>query len=112
MTMRILTTAILAAACVASAGTSAFAGDTARITDAQFIKVARCSGLAAAATVGGDKSVFDSLMRAQRRGREAFVLQRADNAQNEAERQARKAGDVEKATLSAEMAGACATLAG
>ncbi|MDQ0466715.1 hypothetical protein QO010_004511 [Caulobacter ginsengisoli] len=107
--MRILTTALLVAASAASLATAAYA-EAARFNDAQFIKAARCRGLAGAPGLGGDKAAFDAVLKAQRQGRETYTRDRADAARSDAEHQARNASDAEKQALSAELSGACAAL--
>lgn len=107
--MRILTTALLAAASLASVATASYA-ETARFTDAQFIKASRCRGLAGAPGLGGDKAAFDAVLKVQRQGRETYTRDKADMARSDAEHQARNANDAEKQALTAELNGACAAL--
>lgn len=109
--MRILTTTLLAAASIASVATAGYA-QTARFTDAQFIKVSRCRGLAGSPGLGGDKALYDAVIKAQRQGRETYTRDRADMARADAEHQARGANDTEKQALTAELSGACAALLG
>ena len=78
--MRILTITALALAAAAGSAT-AFAADG-RLSDSQFVRVARCQGLAA----GGDTATFDAVYKAQKRGRADFVVDRADTARSEAAR--------------------------
>lgn len=107
--MRILTTAVLIAASVASVATASYA-ETARFTDAQFIKVSRCRGLAGSPTLGGDKAAYDAVIKVQRQGRDTYIRDRADQARSAAEHQARNAGDGEKQALAEELNGACAAM--
>ena len=65
--MRILTVAAAVLA-TAAGSTAAFAAD-ARLSDSQFVQVARCQGLAA-----GDAAKFDAIYKAQKRGRADFVI--------------------------------------
>ncbi len=109
--MRVLTTALILAACASTAGTAAFA-ETARLSVAQFIQAARCRGLAAASDLGGDKAAFDAVIKVQRQGRETYTRDRAETARSEAEREARKAKDTERQALAEELSGACAALLG
>lgn len=109
--MRILTTALLAAASLASVATASYA-EAARFTDAQFIKVSRCRGLAGSPGLGGDKAAYDAVIKAQRQGRETYTRDKADMARADAEHQARGASDAEKQALVAELNGACAALLG
>lgn len=99
--MRILTAAVI----LATAATSTAAFAQARLTDSQFIKAARCSGLA-----GEDAGRFDSIVDANKRGRAAFVIDKAMSAKDAAARQARRAGEGAKAQIQAELSGVCASL--
>ncbi len=104
--MRIITAAVIAATAVSGlTATAAFAQS--RLTDAQFIKAARCAGLA-----GEDSAKFDALLKANKRGRVDFVLDKASSAKDAAARQLRSAGEGGQAEIAAELAGACANLAG
>lgn len=99
--MRILTAAVI----LATAATSTAAFAQARLTDSQFIKAARCSGLA-----GAEDSRFADLVKANQRGRAEFVIDKAMNAKDAAARQARRAGEGAKAQIQAELSGVCAGL--
>jgi len=101
--MRILTAAVILATAATSTSTVAFAQT--RLSDSQFIKAARCSGLA-----GDDAGRFDSIVKANKRGRADFVLARAMTAKDDAVRQVRRAGEGGKAEIQAELAGVCAGL--
>lgn len=104
--MRILTAAAIAACAVSGAtATTAFAAE--RLSDAQFVKAARCAGLA-----GEDGARFNDLVKANKRGRATFVVDRAADAKSQASREARAAAEGGKADIAAELAGACAALAG
>jgi hypothetical protein len=103
--MRIITAAIIAATAVSGlTATAAFAAE-ARLSDSQFIKANRCAGLA-----GADADKFKAVIKANKRGRADFVLDKALNAKNDAARQARSAREGGKAEIAAELAGACAAL--
>lgn len=104
--MRIITAAIIAATAVSGITATAAFADT-RLSDAQYIKAARCAGLS-----GEDSDKFDALLKANRRGRADFVSDKALNAKNDAARQLRSAREGGKAEIAAELAGACANLAG
>ncbi len=102
--MRIITAAVIAATAMSAAAPAAFASE--RLSDAQFIKASRCAGLA-----GADSATFDALLKANKRGRADFVLDKALNARNDAARQLRNAREGGQAEIAAELAGACAALA-
>jgi 2-keto-4-pentenoate hydratase/2-oxohepta-3-ene-1,7-dioic acid hydratase in catechol pathway len=71
--MRIITAAIIAATAVSGlTATAAFAAEG-RLSDSQFIKAARCAGLAAEA----DAEKFNALVKANKRGRADFVVDKA-----------------------------------
>jgi hypothetical protein len=96
---------IAACALSGASATAAFAAE--RLSDTQFIRAARCSGLA-----GEDSAKFDALVKANKRGRADFVMDKATNAKNDAAKLARTAGEGGKAEIAAELSGACAALAG
>ncbi len=104
--MRILTAAVIAATAVSGlTATAAFA--QARLSDTQFIKVSRCAGLA-----GEDSAKFDAVIKANKRGRADFIVDKAFNAKADAARELRSAREGGKAEIAAELAGVCASLAG
>lgn len=103
--MRKFTAVMIAAAAAGFTATAATAQT--RLSDTQFIKAARCAGLA-----GEDAARFDELLKANKRGRADFVLTKASDAKASAVRQIRKAdGEGAKAEIAAELAGVCAGLA-
>ena len=106
--MRIITAAVIAATAVsglaATAATAAFAAEG-RLNDSQFIKAARCAGLA-----GADAEPFDALLKANERGRAGVIIDRAKTARSDAVRATRSAREGGKAAIAAELAGACAAL--
>jgi hypothetical protein len=107
--MRIITAAIIAATAVSGlTATAAFAAEG-RLSDSQFIKAARCAGLAAEA----DAAKFNALVKANKRGRADFVVDKAMTAKADAARAARAARSAReggKAEIAAELAGPCAAL--
>lgn len=104
--MRIITAAVIAATAMSGlTATAAFAAEG-RLTDSQFIKAARCAGLA-----GADAAKFDAVVKANKRGRADFVLDKAATARSDAARAARSAREGGKAEIAAELAGVCASLA-
>jgi hypothetical protein len=105
--MRILAGSIITAALVAT-GASAQPG---RLSDVAFMEVARCAGLASSQTLGSsDGAAYKALIRSQSWGRDSFVLDKADDAQSKAKREADHADDFAKSKLTAELNGTCATL--
>ena len=106
--MRAFTTAALAAvACLA--GTQALASP-AHLSDAQFIQANRCVGLMSSKTLGSpDVAAMKQLVRAESGNRMAFILDRADQARDDAQREA-NSGGASDAHLIAERDGVCHAL--
>ncbi len=103
--MRIITAAVIAATAMSGlAAPAAFAAEG-RLSDSQFIKAARCAGLA-----GADSEKFDALVKANKRGRADFVIDKAMTAKSDAARASRSAREGGKAEIAAELAGVCASL--
>ena len=109
--MRIITAAIIAATAVsgltATAATAAFAAEG-RLSDSQFIKAARCAGLASGADAEAAK--FNALVKANKRGRADFVVDKAMAAKSDGARAARSTREGGQAGIAAELAGPCAAL--
>jgi len=83
--MRIITAAVIAATAVSGlTATAAFAAEG-RLSDSQFIKAARCAGLA-----GADAGKFDALVKANKRGRADFVIDKAMTKSAGDDRQVRR----------------------
>ena len=107
--MRILTgLAIITALGVATAAEAA----PARLSDTAYMQASRCAGLASSGKLGGDAAALKTMLKGQSLGREAYVLEKADDMQRAAKREADRADDVMKARLSSELNGVCATLKG
>ncbi len=82
-----------------------------RLSDAQYVAAGRCQALMASARLGAsDTHAIDAFMRAQERGRTNEAYERAEQARQEADRQARTAGGYEKTQLIAERDGVCQAL--
>jgi len=100
----IITAALLAVA----TGTASAAQPAARLSDGQFVKAARCKGLAKSEALGVmDTAGVDAVLKVNKRGRADHIVQRAYDAQNEATSEANRADDSAKADLIAERSGAC-----
>ena len=85
----------------------------ARLTDVQFMHLARCRALAASAQLGGgDAQAFDAALKVQRSSRDPFVYDRADQIADDTARAARHAGTDQRAKLVAERDGVCQALLG
>jgi len=106
--MRIITAAIIAATAVSGlTATAAFAAEG-RLSDSQFIKAARCAGLASGADAEAAK--FNALVKANKRGRADFVVDKAMAAKSDGARAARSTREGGQAGIAAELAGPCAAL--
>ncbi len=96
---------VFAAATLPSAGAFAAASS---MTDAQYLALARCDGLASSKALGvADVSTLAGMFKAQGAGRTPAVSDRADEARSDAVRQAGHAGATGKLGLIAERDGAC-----
>jgi hypothetical protein len=104
--MRLVTGIVILAA--AAAATTSASAQGSRLTDVEFIKASRCAGLMSAETLGAaDGAAFNALVKAQSRGREQFVLDRADSARKAALKAAARANEGGKTSLIAERDGVC-----
>ncbi len=82
------------------------------MSDSQFVAVGRCQGLAGAKALGQtDAGTFAALLKAQSAGRMPQAWDFADEARDDAARQAAHAGPTARSVLIAEHDGACHTLA-
>lgn len=99
-------TLLISATLLAFAGATAVSAQPAeRLSDAQYIKAARCKGLAKAE--GVDTKGIDAVLKANKRGRADWIIDKAGRAQDDAQVEAGKADDTRKAELIAERNGAC-----
>ena len=93
------------------ASSTAFAAP-AHLSDAQYLAAARCSGLIASPALGkGDTQPIDAVLKSEGRVRMPVITQEADEARQNAMRQAGHAGAQGKAGLIAERDGVCQTFA-
>jgi hypothetical protein len=101
--MRIAATVFFAAAAVATS-----AAASSHLTDVEYLQAARCAGLAASENLGAvDAKSFDALMKAEGKGRAGYILAKAEEARDNAKRDAKRAKAERKTTLLAERSGAC-----
>jgi hypothetical protein len=106
--MRLVTTA-LAAACVAAIAPLAFAAPE-RVSDVQFIEANRCLGLMSSKTLGGtDTTALQRFIKSQSWGRDSYIYDQADQAKDDATREASRGGADRHAKLTAEVGGVCQT---
>jgi len=101
--MRITAVIVALAATVASTAHA----QPGRLTDVEYLQAARCAGLAEAGVGGGDAASMKAFMKAEGRGRAAYIADKADANKADAQRAAKRASTERQATLAAEFAGAC-----
>ena len=90
---------------------TAAAAQPGHLSDVGYMQAARCAGLASSAKLGSaDAAALSSLVRSQSLGREPYILDKADEMQVRAKREADRADEYAKARLAAELNGACAAL--
>lgn len=93
----------LAAASLAGA---AMAAD--RLTDAEYLKAARCAGLMKSANLGQpDGAAIDAFLKDQQRRRPTAILDMADRDRKDARFEANRASGDAKTRLQAEREGPC-----
>ncbi len=112
--MRITTVAALIAAASAAAWAAApaLADQPSHLSDSQFVEANRCLGLMTSKTIGTpDAAAMQQLVKSQVGGRMAFIYDRADQARDDAQRQANHAA-ADNASLVAERDGVCRSLIG
>jgi hypothetical protein len=104
--MRIVTAA-LAAVSLAASGAAAVAAPV-QLSDAQFLALNRCVGIATSHRLGdADASALTQLLKGQTIGRAAYIYDRADELRQDAHDQADQGGADEQAHLTAERDGLC-----
>jgi hypothetical protein len=109
--MRTLTIAGLIALAAAAAA-PALAAQPTHLSDVQFVEANRCLGLMTSKSLETqDASAMAQLVKTQSTGRIGYVYDRADQARDDAQRQANHAG-TENARLIAERDGVCRSFIG
>jgi hypothetical protein len=104
--MRLIATAALAAIACASAATAFAQPD--HLNDVQFIAANRCLGLMSSKTFGTpDAPALAKYLESQSVGRVGFVYDEADQAKDDARRDANRTGAETSARLIAERDGVC-----
>jgi hypothetical protein len=102
--------ALVALTCVA--GAPALADQPTRLSDTQFVEANRCLGLMTSKTLGTpDAAAMQQLIKSQTGGRMEFIYDRADQARDDAQRQANHAG-ADNSSLVSERDGVCHALIG
>ena len=99
----------LVAALVVLTAAPALAAD--RISDSELVRASRCLGLSKAANLGPvDATALQALVKAQGKGRDLVVQDRAEAAERSARTEAGRAKGPQKDALVAERDGACKTM--
>ena len=100
-------------ATLAALGATTASAEPTRLSDMAYIQAARCVGLASSKTFASpDQKALVAWFRVETRGRENFIVDKADEAQRDAQIQANHADAATRPRLEAELSGACATLRG
>jgi hypothetical protein len=108
--MRLFTAAAAIAACAAVA--PALAAQPNHLSDVQFVQANRCLGLMTSKAIGTpDSAALALVLKSQNGGRIGYIYDRADQARDEARRQADHAGQ-DNARLIAERDGVCRSFIG
>lgn len=102
--MKVVAIAIAALGVVAAAGTATAAS---RISDMDYLKAARCKGLAQG--LSADTAGVDALLKDARKSRDAYIVDRGDAEMKRAKRETQ--GD-RKDKVSAEFTNACTAYMG
>jgi len=106
--MKVAAAAIaIAVAALATAG-SAVASD--KVTDVEYMKANRCKGLASTLTGVVDTAALDSFIKSERGARAQYIVERGEELQAKARREARSEDRKEK--LTAELTGPCSAYLG
>ncbi|UAL12460.1 hypothetical protein [Caulobacter segnis] len=102
----------LTGAVLSAAAAPAFA-QSARWTDAEYLKAGRCLGLAQSAELGAvDVTGLSARIKDQAKGREPYVRDRGETLRDEARRAGNTRNDAVKARLLAERDGSCKAFLG
>lgn len=110
--MSMLKSLVLVAVFTSVGGAAIAAPAGQHMTDVQFLQLNRCAGLMSSEQLGGgDSKRVDAVIREQARGRDSYIMQRADQLRDDAARIARKASGDHRAKLVAERDGVCLSLA-
>lgn len=102
-----ITRGLIITAALCSVAGFAAAGPT-RLNDVQFIAASRCLGIVSSKTLGtSDAAAFRAFVDQQSRARDIIAQDRADEAREDAMREANRATGEHKDRLVAERDGAC-----
>ncbi len=103
----VIATLTVAAACASAA--VAVAAPT-RLNDVQFIAANRCLGIETAKSPAPDADALRRLVKDQNWGRDGYIYDKADQAQEDGRREASRAGAESNVRLAAERDGVCRAL--
>lgn len=105
------TTAAALVVLVCAAAAPALADQPTHLTDAQFVQANRCLGLMTSKSLGTpDAKAMSQLIKAQTGGRMGLIYDQADQARDDAQREASRVGPDTNASLVAERDGVCRSL--
>ena len=100
-------------AVLAALGATSASAAPSHLSDAAYLQAARCVGLASSKSLGApDSKAMQAWLQAESTGRDPFILDKGDELQQQAKRQADRADDLAKPRLQAELSGQCSTLKG
>lgn len=100
-------------AAIAAFAATAASAQPQHLTDTAYLEAARCVGLASSKALGaGDGKSLSALLQSESTGRAPYILDKGDEMQQQAKRQADRADDMAKPRLQAELSGQCASLKG
>ena len=104
---------ILGLAALAALGATAASAQPGHLTDQAYLQAARCVGLASSKTMGvSDSKPMKSWLETESVGRQPYILEKGDQMQSDAKRQADRARSSARSRLQSELSGQCATLKG
>ena len=98
---------------LAALGATAASAQPGHLTDTAYLQAARCVGLASSKSLGAtDAKGMNAWLQTESVGRLPYILDKGDELQAQAKRQADRADDMSKPRLQAELSGQCASLKG
>jgi hypothetical protein len=103
--MKIITLSIVAALALGAGAASA----AERLSDAQYVALGRCAGIAEG--LNQDAETWDAVLRDAERGRSTLARSRASEEHAAARRSARRADEHSRDRLAEELTGQCAAIA-
>ena len=100
-------------AALVALGASAASAQPTHLSDTAYLQAARCVGLANSKALGAaDAKGMTVWLQTEGASHPAFIVEKGDELQSRAKRQADRADDMVKPRLQAELTGPCASLKG